>query len=276
MAKINLLPWRAERRDRRKREFITQLIIAAVAAVVLVLLWGFWMSLRIDNQGNRNAYMQGQIKQLDAKISEIKSLQQVKDHLLARKKIIEKLQSSRSQMVHLFDEVVRTIPSGARLTGMTQKGDSLTLTGVAQSNNTVATYMRNLEASPWMGAVKLGGTENVRGDPNTPYQFTLTVSLSTPKAEPTEAQPASASSAAPLPAATPAAATSSVVPATSVAAATVSSASSAAPAMVPASAPPAASAKPVDAPPPMSAPAGSVGAGEEAPDASSAKGRAQP
>src|SRR5690348_5758712 len=103
MAKINLLPWRAERRERRKREFFTHLVIAFVAAVVLVLLRGFWVGLRIGNQNDRNDYLKGQIAQLDAKITEIQNLQKVKDHLLARKRIVEKLQSSRSQMVHLFD-----------------------------------------------------------------------------------------------------------------------------------------------------------------------------
>ena len=196
MAKINLLPWRAERRERRKREFFTQLVTAAVAAIVVVLLWGFWMTLRIDNQNNRNAYLQAQIQQLDAKITEIKNLQKVKDHLLARKRIVEKLQSSRSQMVHLFDQVVKTIPAGARLTGMQQQGDKLTLDGVAQSNATVAQYMRNIEASPWMGPAQLIKTENVHADSNTPYEFELVVTLGTPKSN-AHGTPAPGASSAP-------------------------------------------------------------------------------
>lgn len=200
MAKINLLPWRAERRERRKREFFAQLIVAAIAAVVVVLLWGFWTSMRIDNQNSRNAYLQGQIQQLDAKITEIKNLQQVKDHLLARKRIVEKLQSSRSQMVHLFDEIVQTIPAGARLTGLkeVENGDTetLTLDGVAQSNATVAEYMRNIEASPWMGPATLVKTENVHGDSNMPYEFELVVTLGTPKSDDGSAGPPSTSSTA--------------------------------------------------------------------------------
>ena len=193
MAKINLLPWRAERRERRKREFFTQLVVAFVAAVVLVLLWGFWVSLRISNQNDRNEYLKGQITQLDAKITEIQNLQKVKDHLLARKRIVEKLQSSRSQMVHLFDQIVQTIPAGARLTGLTQQGDKLTLDGVAQSNATVAEYMRNIEASPWMGPTTLVSTTNVHNDTNTPYEFQLVVTLTTPKTDDNGA-PASGSS----------------------------------------------------------------------------------
>ncbi|HEY9110589.1 MAG TPA: PilN domain-containing protein [Rhodanobacteraceae bacterium] len=195
MAKINLLPWRAERRERRKREFFTHLIVAFVAAVVLVLLWGFWVSLRIGNQNDRNEYLQGQITQLDAKITEIQNLQKVKDHLLARKRIVEKLQSSRSQMVHLFDQIVQTIPAGARLTGLTQQGDKLTLDGVAQSNATVAQYMRNIEASPWMGPTTLVSTTNVHNDTNTPYEFQLVVALTTPKSDDNGAAPAAGSSA---------------------------------------------------------------------------------
>jgi type IV pilus assembly protein PilN len=196
MAKINLLPWRAERRERRKREFFTQLGIAAVAAIVLVLLWGFWMSLRIDNQNNRNDYLQGQITQLDSKITEIQNLQKVKKHLLDRKRIVEKLQSSRSQMVHLFDQIVQTIPAGARLTALKQQGDKLTLNGVAQSNATVAEYMRNIEASPWMGPTTLVKTENVHGDSNMPYEFELVVALDKQKGDSDGSGPASGSSAA--------------------------------------------------------------------------------
>ncbi len=183
MAKINLLPWRVERRERRKREFFAQLVVAAIAAIVLVGLWGFWTSMRIDSQNDRNAYLQGQIQQLDAKITEIKNLQQVKDHLLARKRIVEKLQASRSQMVHLFDQMVNTIPPGARLTGLKQQGDKLTLDGVAQSNATVADFMRNIEASPWMGPAQLVKTEKVDNATNTPYEFELVVTLGVPKSD---------------------------------------------------------------------------------------------
>ncbi|MBN8735716.1 MAG: PilN domain-containing protein [Xanthomonadales bacterium] len=196
MAKINLLPWRAERRERRKREFFTHLVIAALAAIGLVLLWGFWMSLRISNQNERNEYLKAQIQQLDAKIAEIKSLQQVKDHLLARKRIVEKLQSSRSQMVHLFDQIVQTIPAGARLTGLKEQGDKLTLDGVAQSNATVAQYMRSIEASPWMGPAQLVKTENVHSNSNTPYEFELVVTLGTPTSDDKGATPAAGSSSA--------------------------------------------------------------------------------
>jgi type IV pilus assembly protein PilN len=262
MAKINLLPWRAERRERRKREFFAQLIVAAIAVVVVVLLWGFWTSMRIDNQNSRNAYLQGQIQQLDAKITEIKNLQQVKDHLLARKRIVEKLQASRSQMVHLFDQMVDTIPAGARLTGLKQQGDKLTLDGVAQSNATVAEFMRNIEASPWMGSAQLVKTENVHNATNMPYEFELVVALGTPKTDDNGGAPAGASS--------------SIEPATAMtsgtALATASTAPQAAAVVDPSSAPtsaPANPAKPASAPSPVaSAPAATKpGAAAPAPSA---------
>ncbi|MCE5232584.1 MAG: PilN domain-containing protein [Mizugakiibacter sp.] len=181
MARINLLPWRAARRKLREREFYVQLGIAAAAAVVAVLLWMFWMGARIDNQNDRNAYLQGEIKQLDAKIAEIKDLEKTRSRLLARKQIIEQLQANRSQMVHLFDELVKTIPDGVRLSNLKQSGDQLGLDGVAQSNAAVATYMRNIEASPWLGHADLTRTENKHNDPSTPYTFGLNVKLRKPE-----------------------------------------------------------------------------------------------
>ena len=183
MARINLLPWRAERRKQREREFYIQLGSAAIAAILFVLLWMTWMDHRISNQNERNDYLQGEIKQLDERIAKIKDLEKVRERLLARKQIIEQLQANRSQMVHLFDELVKTIPASARLSGLKQTGESMSLDGVAQSNASVAEYMRNLEASPWMGHADLRKTENTHGDSRMPYVFGLDVALSKPKPE---------------------------------------------------------------------------------------------
>jgi len=209
MAHVNLLPWRAERRKQREREFYMQLVAAFVVALGVLLLWIFWMDQRIDNQNERNAYLQTEIKQLDVRIAKIKDLEKVREHLLARKQIIEQLQADRSQMVHLFDELVKTIPTSARLTGLKQGGQSMTLDGVAQSNASVAEYMRNVESSPWMGHADLRKTENTHDATRMPYIFGLDVTLNRPKTDETEAgkdlaQPAKASSA-PAPAAVPAA-----------------------------------------------------------------------
>lgn len=216
MAHINLLPWRAERRKQREREFFMQLGAAFVVGILCVLAWSFWMGMRIDNQNERNAYLQGEIKQVDVKITKINDLEKVRSRLLARKQIIEQLQANRSQMVHLFDELVKTIPTSARLTALKQNGQSMTLNGVAQSNASVADYMRNIEASPWMGQADLSKTENTHDSSRMPYSFGLTVALNRPKSDDatkakaavagqkTASQPApSAKSVAPAPNTTP-------------------------------------------------------------------------
>lgn len=209
MAHVNLLPWRAERRKLREREFYGQLGAAFVAGLGFVLLWALWMGARIENQNDRNSILQAEIKQLDVKIDKIKELDKVRDHLLARKQIIEQLQADRSQMVHLFDELVKTIPPSVRLTAIKQTGDIMSLDGVAQSNASVAEYMRNIEASPWMGHVDLRSTVNSHDASRMPYKFGLSVKLGKPKAN-DAGSPADASSVA-----TPAVAGSlaSVVPA---------------------------------------------------------------
>ena len=190
MAKINLLPWRAERRRQREREFYMMLGLAALAAVVVLFGWWYWMGMRLDNQDARNAYLKDQIKQLDGQLAEIKELDKTKSKLLARKQIIEQLQASRSQMVHMFDELVKTIPDSARLSSLRQTGDTLTLQGVAQSNASVANYMRNLDSSRWLTHSDLIKTE-VRGtDRRNRYEFGLNVKLRPPEnAENLDAQP---------------------------------------------------------------------------------------
>lgn len=193
MAHVNLLPWRAERRKQREREFYMQLGAAFVAALGVLLLWIFWMNQRIDNQNERNSYLQSEITQLDARIAKIKDLEKVRQHLLARKQIIEQLQADRSQMVHLFDELVKTIPANSRLTALKQSGQSMSLDGVASSNASVAEYMRNIEASPWMGHADLRKTENSHDSSRMPYTFGLDVSLSRPKQD----QPAGTDGSAP-------------------------------------------------------------------------------
>jgi type IV pilus assembly protein PilN len=120
MAKINLLPWRVERRKQREREFYMMLLGAGVAALAALLLAIGWMDHLIGDQTDRNTYFQQQIKTLDKQIEEIQELDKTRSALLTRKEIIEQLQSNRSQMVHLFDEMVRTIPDGVRLTSMKQ------------------------------------------------------------------------------------------------------------------------------------------------------------
>jgi type IV pilus assembly protein PilN len=190
MAKINLLPWRAERRRLREREFYSMLGLAALAALAALFIWWYWMELRLENQDSRNAYLKDQIKQLDGQLAEIKELDKTKSKLLARKQIIEQLQASRSQMVHMFDELVKTIPDSARLSSLKQAGDTLTLQGVAQSNASVANYMRNLDSSRWLTHSDLIKTEVHGNDKRNRYEFGLNVKLRPPEnAENLDSQP---------------------------------------------------------------------------------------
>ena len=150
MARINLLPWRAERRKARQKEFGVMLGLAALAGILLTLLIVTIYNGRIAGQEARNQYLRDEITKVDAQIKEIDELDKKKSKLLARKEVIEQLQSNRSQMVHLFDSLVRTIPDGVTLTSIKQEGEILTLNGRSQSNARVSTYMRNLEGSGWM------------------------------------------------------------------------------------------------------------------------------
>lgn len=180
MAKINLLPWRAERRKARQQEFMTMLGVAAGIAALVSLLIVFYYIGQIDGQNNRNKYLTDQIALLDTQIKEIAELDKKKEGLLKRKQVIEELQASRSQMVHLFDELARTIADGTQITSLAQNGTSMTLLGRAQSNARVSTYMRNLDASGWMGSPDLAIIELRGSDPGLPNEFSLKVTLKNP------------------------------------------------------------------------------------------------
>jgi type IV pilus assembly protein PilN len=182
MARINLLPWRVERRNQRRKEFLLMLGLSAVAGVVLWFLINLYYNNQISGQNDRNAYLKDQISKVDTQIKEIEELDKKKSKLLARKQVIEQLQANRSQMVHLFDSLVRTIPDGVILTSIKQTGDKLALEGRSQSNARVSTYMRNLEGSGWMTKPDLSIIEAKAGDPALPYVFTLNVLLVNPMA----------------------------------------------------------------------------------------------
>lgn len=182
MARINLLPWRAERRKQRQKEFTFMLAGSAVGALLLGLAINMFYGAQVDGQNERNTYLQTQIDDVQKQIGEIEELNKTKSRLLARKDVIEKLQSSRSQMVHLFDSLVRTIPDGVVLTSIKQDDQSLTLEGRSQSNARVSTYMRSLESSGWMRDPQLSIIEAKGEDKGLPYTFSLKVTMSNPNA----------------------------------------------------------------------------------------------
>ncbi|WP_206861761.1 PilN domain-containing protein [Lysobacter changpingensis] len=182
MARINLLPWREERRKQRQKETGLMLGAAAIGALLLSFVIVSYYNGQIDGQNERNTFVQGQIDEVKKKNEEIKVLEEKKAKLLARKEVIEKLQANRSQMVHLFDSLVRTIPDGAVLTSIKQDSETLTLEGRAQSNARVSTYMRNLEGSGWMTNPDLSIIEAKGSDKGLPYVFKLQVKLANPNA----------------------------------------------------------------------------------------------
>jgi type IV pilus assembly protein PilN len=177
MARINLLPWRAERRKQREREFQTMcggaLIFGALAVGAAIFHWN---GLHED-QSTRNQLLEREITALDAKIKEIDELQKTREQLLQRKQIIEQLQSSRTQMVHMFDELVRTLPDGVRLTSLKQSAESLEVEGMAQSNARVSAYMRNIEKAGWIRKPDLKKVEATTPDKSARYRFSLTANL---------------------------------------------------------------------------------------------------
>lgn len=149
MVKINLLPWREERRQKLTKEYYVLLGIAAFIALAIVFSVYMIYDHNIKFQNQRNDIITAEIVKLDAQIKEIESLEKTRDDLLARKKVIEELQANRTQMVHLFDELVSTIPNGLFLENIKQNGNIISLEGYAQSHSRVSAYMRKLEKSEW-------------------------------------------------------------------------------------------------------------------------------
>ena len=201
MARINLLPWRAERRKARQKEFGVMLGLAVLGGILASFLIVSFYNGRISSQNARNDYLRGEIASVDKQIVEIEALDKQKARLLARKEVIEQLQSNRSQMVHLFDELVKTVPDGVALTAIKQEGEVLTLSGRSQSNARVSTYMRNLEGSGWMTNPDLNIIEAKEGNSGLPYTFDLKVKLANPNAAKPDEAAVVADAAAAAPAA---------------------------------------------------------------------------
>ncbi len=166
MPRINLLPL-------REQEFFLS-IGAALASAGLVLLVGRWqMSASIEHQQERNKILTEEIAQLDKQIEEILGLENQKRRLLARMEIIEKLQRSRPEIVHIFDELVRVLPEGVYLTYLKQSGQRIELRGVAQSSTRVSALMRNIDNSQWLADPSLQVVESKGREPGGGSNFTL-------------------------------------------------------------------------------------------------------
>ena len=181
MPRINLLPWREGQRKERKLAFLVALGVAAVAAGIASFAAYLMYGSMIDAQQRRNDRLRTEIRTLDKQIEEINDLETAKQRFIARMDIIEKLQRSRPEIVHVFDEIVRTLPEGVYLTAVKQTGNSLKFEGVAQSSTRVSSFMRNIDGSQWLRNPSLEVVQTAKAGPGS--SFTLSadqVSTETP------------------------------------------------------------------------------------------------
>lgn len=149
MAGINLLPWRKERRRRQLRNFWGLMLACVVMTALFMLLVHIQIARQTDDQRQRNQYLNDELALLDQKFSQIKDLEKKKKNLIARMDVILKLQVSRPEVVHLFDEIVKTVPPGVQIMDLVQSDRLISINGIADSNTRVSNYLRNLDESRW-------------------------------------------------------------------------------------------------------------------------------
>jgi len=183
MAKINLLPWREERREELKKEFLVVLGGVAAFAVALVLVWQSITQSHIENQDARNRFLQEKISELKEQVTEINELKSKREQLIERMRVIQQLQGTRPEIVHIFDELVRTIPDGVYYTSIERRGAKISIKGTAESNNRVSSLMRRLDASPWFTDPNLIGVKANPGFGEQANDFELTIILAPPASE---------------------------------------------------------------------------------------------
>ncbi len=171
MPRINLLPWREAERRKRQRDFGVAMAASVVAAIATVLVTMFAYSQMIGNQEVRNERLTDEITELDKSILEIDGLERQKERLLARMEIIEQLQMSRPEIVHLFDEMARRLPEGVYLTGLKQTGSNVEIRGVAQSSTRVSALMRQIDSSEWMTDPEVDKVETTQSGASRQAEF---------------------------------------------------------------------------------------------------------
>lgn len=164
MPRINLLPWRDEERKERKLKFLVALGAAAIAALAVTGVGYMMMDSMISAQEGRNSRLKAEIIELDKQIEKINSLEADKARFIARMDVIEKLQRSRPEIVHVFDEIAKQLPDGVYLTGLSQNGTRLKFEGVAQSSTRVSAFMRNIDGSSYLKNPELDIVETKKND----------------------------------------------------------------------------------------------------------------
>jgi len=183
MARINLLPWREEKRRERQRQFMSSLMLTSVLGVVIVFFVGFVFDQKISHQAARNQLVQKEIRALEVRIKRIEELERIRARLISRKTVIESLQASRSTTVELLDKLARTIPVGVTLVTIRQQGATLILIGTSQSNARVSAYLRELEANDLFLNPQLDYVRSAKRPVTAtePYEFSVKVKLRPPK-----------------------------------------------------------------------------------------------
>lgn len=180
MAKINLLPWRQAYREEKKREFIGIIAAVFIVAAIGAYAWVSSVESAIENQGARNRLLEQEITKLDAQVKEISELKKVRDDLLARIKVIQDLEGTRPVIVRYFDDFARAIPDGVYVTLVDRKGTVVSIEGVAESYNRVASFMRNLDSSDWFAAPNLTSVTAAPEEGEQASMFKMTVQTSAP------------------------------------------------------------------------------------------------
>jgi type IV pilus assembly protein PilN len=196
MIPINLLPHRAARRKAQQQQFFVLAGMSVGLAVAIVVAVHTFFAGRIENQVERNKYLESEIVLLDKQIDEIRKLKEQTQALLARKRVVESLQTNRTETVRLLDQLVRQLPDGVYLKTVKQTGQRVNVVGYATSNARVSTLMRNFEASPWLESPALIEIKLVTVDNAPLNEFNLNVNISRPKEE-SASRPTPASPAAP-------------------------------------------------------------------------------
>jgi type IV pilus assembly protein PilN len=150
MIRVNLLPHREEARKRRQQQFGVLFGLSAVLGLLVAAAVWLFLDQQVSQQQANVAYMKGEISKLDKQIEEIRKIREETASLLAKKQVVESLQSNRSEPVQLLDQLLRQLPEGVYLKAIKQAGPKVNVVGYAQSNARVSTLMRNLGASPYL------------------------------------------------------------------------------------------------------------------------------
>ncbi len=190
MTRINLLPWREQRQRVKEQRLFLLFSATAMAAIWALVASHYVLDNRIRNQEARNHYLETQIQLANTDLEAVKNVEQDKKDLLARMEIIQNLQNSRNETVVLLDQLTKALPNGIQYTRVVRKGDTITIEGLADSNDKVSTLMRNLEASPWLDTPTLSVID-ARNDPGSKKsqgnRFTLSVTTTPAEARAKEA-----------------------------------------------------------------------------------------